>query len=483
MRTPKGLKARPSDVILEIGDTTTVEPGEPDETGVRTQWWVWTAPEDGRYTWRIQGTETHLQVTAFAGPAGAREVNLEDLSLIGATGPYLTSTEFVFDAVAERRYWIAAGIPMGDLAAFAESGMMDNLAWGPTPENDSLANASSLAGASGTVSGSNEFATTDRGERVGRFGHSSLWWTWEAPAAGWYRFWVDDASSVLAAYQAGGDGFGGLDLIAISYAEQTDISEELGEGRTEILLYAEPGVRYTVRLGTLGQGAGEFELQWDEAEPPVWLKYAGRSSPAQLGLERGNSDIGSLAFNELGTTLYMQSGRGLHVLQRDVATGALRSVQVIENGPAASSALIWDARRTKLYARYGRAWHRFTPIGENRRKLRSDPFAMADAGSYYGDAVFMDPDGQFLYSIEYSTERDIGIEVFAFESSDVLRHVQSLEFDGLLQALMSNSGEYVHAVDPHSHWLAFKRNAATGKLTQVSPPPTTTRFKYSRCKR
>ena len=466
----EGIEGAASTVSLEIGDATTVEPGEPDETGVRTQWWVWTAPEDGRYTWRIQGTETHLQVTAFAGPAGAQEVNLKDLLLIGATGPYLTSTEFVFDAAAGRRYWIAAGIPMGDLAAFTESGMMDNLAWGPTPENDSLANAPSLVGASGAVSGSNEFATTERGERVDRFGHSSLWWTWEAPAAGWYRFWVDDFSSVLVAYQAGGDGFGGLDPIAISYVGQLDfgVGEELGLGATEILLYAEPGVRYTVRLGTFGQvGAGGFTLQWEEAEPPVWLKYAGRSSPAQLGLEQGNGDIGGLAFNELGTNLYMQSGQGLHALQRNVATGALRSVQVIENGLAASNALIWDARRTKLYARDCRAWRRFTPIGENRRRLRSDPFAMADAGSYCGDAAFMDPDGQFLYSIE----RDVGIEVFAFESSDVLRHVQSLEVAGLGQALMSNSGEYVHALDAHAPWLAFKRNIVTGELTRVSPPP------------
>ena len=235
---------------------TTVEPGEPVETGVRTQWLVWTAPEDGRYTWRMVGTsDTHLLVTAFAGPAGAEEAKLEDLRLVGGTISHLTSTEFAFDAIAGQRYWIAAGFPMNDSAAFdfAQIFWGTELRWAPTPENDRLANASSLAGASGIVHGSNRFATAERGERISKEGHSSLWWTWEASTAGWYRFWIGEgASHTLAAYQAGGDGFGGLDLISAIHLRWLDASE----GPTEILFYAEPGVRYSVRLGSANDASG-----------------------------------------------------------------------------------------------------------------------------------------------------------------------------------------------------------------------------------
>ena len=465
-----------SSIGISLEETTSVEPGEPVATGVRTRWWRWTAPEDGRYTWRLVNTpHTELQVTAFAAPTGQVEAALENLQLVGTTGPEVTSTEFAFNAAAERRYWFAVGYAAGDLGAFQwPPNAFATLAWGAAPEHDALANAAALSGAAGELRGSNAFATAERGEPIGREGHSSLWWTWEAPASGWYRFWVGEgASHTLGAYQAGGDGFAGLDPIANSHVGWlgatagpfTIVYEGQEDAATEILFYAEPGVRYSVRLGTASDASGgEFRLQWGEAAAPVWIKYAGRLSPAQLGLAQGNTYSYGMAFDDLGTTLYMQSDRGLRVLGRDAASGALTPVQVIENGLPGASVLVWDAQRTKLYAG-GRcdAWHRFAPIGDNRRELRSDPFATADTSSFCTHTAFMDPDGKFLYSVSRS-----GIEVFAFESSDGLRHVQSLEVDSLERALISNSGQYVYAAATFQGVFAFQRNAATGELTQVS---------------
>ena len=453
--------ASPS-INISLDRTATVEPGEPVATGIRTQWWSWTAPEGGRYTWRLVDTVyTELQVTAFAAPSGQEEAALENLQLVGATGPEVTSTEFAFNAVANRRYWLAVGYAAGDLGAFQWSGASATLAWGAAPEHDALANAAALSGAAGELRGSNAFATAERGEPIGREGHSSLWWTWEAPAAGWYRFWLGEgAAHTLGAYQAGGDGFAGLDPVSTSQVGWLNA----GEGPTEILFYAERGVRYSVRLGSASYASGgEFRLQWGETAAPVWIKYAGRLSPAQLDLEQARNDIGGLAFDEQGTTLYMQSSRGLHVLERDAATGALESIRVLENGLAASSALVWDPQRTKLYVRDCSGWHRFAPIGENRRELRSEPFATADAGSSCSHTAFMDPDAKFLYAISPG-----GIEVFALEPSDGLRLVQSLEVAGLERALISNSGQHVYAAAPSQGVFAFQRNAATGELTQVS---------------
>ena len=51
-----------------VDNVATVQPGEPPDTGVRTKWWVWTAPADGRYTWRLADpSHAELRVAAFSG--------------------------------------------------------------------------------------------------------------------------------------------------------------------------------------------------------------------------------------------------------------------------------------------------------------------------------------------------------------------------------------------------------------------------------
>ena len=38
---------------VRVDRESSVQPGEPAETGARTRWWSWTAPESGAYTWRL----------------------------------------------------------------------------------------------------------------------------------------------------------------------------------------------------------------------------------------------------------------------------------------------------------------------------------------------------------------------------------------------------------------------------------------------
>ena len=457
------ISGESSSISISSNAASTVEPSEPAETGVRTRWWTWTAPADGRYAWRLVDTTYRgLQVTAFASSLGGEDANLENLQLLGATGSGAASTEFAFDAVADRRYWFAAGYAMSDLAAFQQSRAYETLAWAPTPENDELADAALLSGASGDVGGSNAFATTERGERAGREGHSSLWWAWEAPAAGWYRFWVDGdaAPFTLAAYQGEGDGFGGLGLIVSSYIGWPGASD----GLAEVLFHAEPGVRYWVRLGSPTEAsAGKFSLKWDEAAPPTWLKYAGRLGRAQLGFEQWNVVLGGLAFDDLGATLYMQSDLGLHVLERDAATGALKPIRIIENSLAASSALIWDSRRTKLYAQGCETWRRFAPVGENRRELSSDDLPAPEGFSgACAEKMFMDPTSEFLFLVS-----NAGVDTFVFDSSDGLQHVNHQNSAGLQDAVISRGGGNVH-VATNSQLKHYGRDAETGGLSLIS---------------
>ena len=448
----------------------TVEPGEPVETGVRTTWWVWTAPEDGRFTWRfVRAFGSKLRVAVFAGAA------IDDLRLVGATDENLTSTGFTFDAVADRRYWISAGLPAGDDSAFAVDYSSGELRWGRTPENDDLAGAAALSGASGSVMGSNRFATIERGERVRRDGHSSLWWTYEAPASGWFRFRVDTANapSSLVVYRSTGDGLGSLELVGSSG----------GSGNVEVLFQAERGVRYHIRLGTRGAAdGGDFTIRWEEFFP-VWLKYVGRLADGDTGSNGDRIELPGLkdglkamAFNGDGTALYVASRRGLHVFRRDPETGGLGLIQTLEydwDYARDGVTLIWDPRRAKLYADVSSgAWRKFAPLDGARRKLR-DEGELTVSGSesvIRPKSFFMDSAGSFLYASHDGgggVRPAGGLTVLSFDASGDLRHVQTL--DDLWLALISNDDSRVYAT-ADGLLLVFERDAETGRLTEVGTP-------------
>ena len=449
---------------VSIDHQSTVEPGEPVATGVRTRWWVWTAPEDGRFTWRIvRKPDAQLRVAAFAGAA------IEDLRLVGAADANLTSTGFTLDAVAGRRYWISAGLPTGDDSAFLLYYSSGELRWGRTPENDDLAGAAALSGASGSVTGSNRFATIERGERVRREGHSSLWWTWEAPASGWFLFRVEvaDAPAALAVYRSVGAGPGSLELVGSS-----DES-----GNVEVLLQAERGVRYHIRLGTRGGAdGGEFTIRWDEHRP-VLLKYVGRLAEGDDDSNGGRVELAgprAMAFNGDGTALYVASELGLQVFQRDPETGRLGLIQTLayDGQNRGGGALVWDAHRTKLYAfDHDFDWgmvSRFAPVDGAQGKLKDDgklTVSGLTAADRRAGSFFMDSAGSFLYVA--SDREGFALTVLAFDASGDLRHVQTL--DNAPLALISNDESRVYAaVD--GLLLVFQRDAETGRLTEVGTP-------------
>ena len=141
--------------------------------------------------------------------------------------------------------------------------MGGNLVWGPTPSNDAWSQAAVLDTARGTFAASKRYATIETGERIYDIGHSSLWWAFEAPEPGWYRFWIGEASLpfTISAYAHDPDAPpGGLDLIASSKRGIVDGIEIYLEAK-------EAGERFAVRVGTLGDAEGrEFTLNWEASE-------------------------------------------------------------------------------------------------------------------------------------------------------------------------------------------------------------------------
>ena len=302
-----------SEHLIVVDPFATVEPGEPAESGVRTKWWVWEAPEDGLYTWSLTDpgglslslfpTHSRLRVTVFTGSS------IEALYLVAESRMDAEPSDFIFQAVGGQRYWIAAGFPTGDLSAYSVPGAAAKIVWGPTPGNDRFYSAAPLSGATGSTTGSNRFATMEPSERIGPLGHSSLWWTYQAPASGWYRFRIDEpfAPWVLAIYRDALDGFGPLEFVRSSHQP-----EWTGSYAIEVVFFAEAGSRYRIRLGTRGGASGdEFTLDWDESEAPVWLKYVGSladGDPDAQGNPVALRGPASLALNGRGTVLYVASG-------------------------------------------------------------------------------------------------------------------------------------------------------------------------------
>ena len=457
-----------SEHVIGVDRDSTVEPNEPVETGVRTKWWVWEAPGDGQYTWRLTDTGevvptySKLRVTVFTGSSTA------DLQLVAEAGPDAAPFDFVLQAAAGQRYWIAAGFPAGDITAYTQQAAAAKVTWGLTPSNDNRASAAALASASGSITGSNHFATIERGERTAVLGHSSLWWTYDAPDSGWHRFWLDDpfAPWVLTVYKEAGDGFGSLEFVRSSHQPEGIESDAI-----EVIFRAEAEARYTIRLGARGAAAGgEFTIRWGESEAPVWLKYAGRLADGDLDANGNSVELqgpSSLALNDRGTALYAASRLGLQVFERDLVTGNLALVQWLEDDDLEDSSLIWDAHRAQLYAHRNGMWHQFAPVDETQRGLRDEDTLLVTGppGSANRSIdVFMDSGGSFIHAVIPSSGQ---LQVLAFDTPSELRHVQTLEVPDLRHALISNSDSHVYAITSWS-LLVFERDAGTGRLTQVT---------------
>ena len=271
---------------------------------------------------------------------------------------------------------------------------------------------------------------------------------------------------MLAVYREGGDGFGGLEFVRSSHPPEGVESDGI-----EVIFYAEEGVHYTIRLGSRGQGgSSEFTMRWSETEAPTWLRYASRLADGDLDSEGTSVQLEgpfSMAFNDHGTSLFVASRLGLQVFERDAESGDLTLVQFLEHDALQDSSLIWDPRRSELYAyRYG-VWRRFAPVDETDHELQErGTFSITNTPDQEGGLasdIFLDPGGSFLHVVDVGHGR---LDVLTFDTSGGLRHVQSQSQFELKRALISNDGSHVYAIN-NGRLFIFERDSNTGRLTQV----------------
>ena len=439
---------------VAVDGEATVQPGEPADSGVRTRWGIWTAPSAGDHTWRLLANTSGMTLTAFSGDS------LETLSALGVGNS--ANIDFSFSAEAGQAYRLAVGVSARHASAFEQSYLSGTVEFGPTPSNDAWASGTVLAEASGMIAGSNRYATTDAHERIRDVGHSSLWWTFEAPADGWYRFRVDESDPpfTLAAFVHASVPAAQLEMI---------VSGRPGDGGpAEIVFEAKAGDRFAIRLGTFGSAeGGDFTLHWEETEAPNWLGYLGRFTPETEDSEGRTvevADLRRMAVDATGQALYVASPTGLSVLARDVDTGALTSAQLL-SGDLQYASLLWDRDNTRLLVFNNCQARVYAAVDATFRRLRdAGTLAVSGSSPCISHGAFMDPAGEFVYGFNYSA-----IRAYEYDGA-TLRHVQTLDLSALRDAVISNEGQHVYAVADHGLYI-LERDSETGELTEVDQIP------------
>jgi len=441
---------------VNVDDASSVEPDEPAETGVRTRWWRWEAPADGRYTWRAEDRHEYpwrrdegipgIQTRAFRGGS------VGELDLLGGAGPSAPH-EFALDVLAGERVSISAGFAPNGSEAFDVRDASVDLAWGPTPANDDSGSAAVIRDAEGSVSGSNRFATTDPGVRADVVGRSAVWWEFEVPADGWYRFSADGEGWAVAVHSADG-----ADVVAASVWQRV-------EGAASVLFYAEAGTRHRISLGSVGaSGGGDFTLRWGTAEAPVWLRYAGRLADGDRSREdsgpveiRGPGDLAVLPDGApwRQSALYLASGIGLQVFSRDPESGDL-TLETLAEGDLSRSSLALDADNSRLLAHDCGTWESYSLSADGGASVPAT-LDVADDPANCG-RLLLDGDRSFVYRIGGS-----GVDAFAVDGDGALSFDETYAVAGLRGAALDGAGR-IYAVGDDG-LLVLVRDAGTGSLS------------------
>ncbi len=462
--TPRDIDSALAETTVDVNSAATVEPDEPAITGVRTQWWAWESPTDGRYTWRLGPGDSDLSklhVTLF------RDANLEDLELEAEIDSGM-AFKTAIDTSAGDMYRIAVGLRNGDIAAYQQDEVRGMLAWGATPPNDDAAGAMAIAGRSGSISASTALATGGVGERRDLLGHSTLWWTYEAEASGWIRFAVDgDERLLLAVHRASADGLGALELVATSRWQRSE------GNAVEVLFEAEEGVRYTISLGVAGgeqspgsgdPDGGDFTLRWEPAEAPVWLFYAGRLQDGGLDTSGNPTEIrnpGALVVHPEGMNLYLASSIGLQVFARNADTGELHLTQVLDGNPnLEQAALAWDSHRDRLLVDDCGVWHSFAAVDDGAQLEDGVELAVAGDSGTCAIQIAIAPGGSDIYRFGGRQ-----LQRYIADDGSNLRYVEALDFDyDFVGAALSEDGGHLY-LRTWRQLRVYERNSNTGALT------------------
>jgi hypothetical protein len=235
----------------------TWEPNHANGTGGSSAWWIWTAPQSGRFYMDTHGSDFDTLLGVYTLISGY----LYEAASSDDDGSSNNTSGVSFSAVAGTTYYIAVD---------GYSGAWGNiiLNWGidTSSSNDNFANAAVISGTSGKVSASNQFATEESGEpdHAGNAGGKSLWWKWTAPETSFVTFdgsGSDFSNTLIAVYT-------GTSLYYL-----TTVASNWNNNGITFIAYA--GTTYYIAIdgyndSLFGGGilSGNIVLNWRKATPP-----------------------------------------------------------------------------------------------------------------------------------------------------------------------------------------------------------------------
>jgi hypothetical protein len=200
----------------------------------------------------VEGTAT-FTVSAFGPPPLEFQWRKNGANIAGATNSTFTITNVQFDDGAT--YTCVVASPGG--TAISDGALLIVTVPSP-PAGDNFASTGALVGASGSATGTNNFATREPGEppHAGKPGSNSVWYAWTAPTNGIATFRTTGSTfdTLLAVYT-------GANVANLT----TVVSDEDSGGflASKVTFNASSGVTYHVAIDGFNGQQGNFVLRWE----------------------------------------------------------------------------------------------------------------------------------------------------------------------------------------------------------------------------
>ena len=195
---------------------------------------------------------------------------------------------------------------------------LGNPLYGQEPTNNNFANPQEITGVSGNVSGSNVNATLEDGEpttTAGLEAGGSVWFSWEAPETGFFRF------ELAAGFDSQLGIFSGEDFSGLILHGESDTDPPGGDF---VIVWVNEGVNYRIRVTGFQAETGPFVLDWSKVQPPANDNFADAQVVvgAEVEGELSGSNFGAtMEPGEPVTTAGFEAGGSVWYSWRAPATG------------------------------------------------------------------------------------------------------------------------------------------------------------------